>query len=165
MRSRMTTASVHQSRTNWQLYLAEYEMLHGSRDEAQRLASDALSRSAHTAHAAPTRWHTEGPRCVLIAEKPGPACGAAPKLGPAENSVGICANGTFCGRALPSAALSSQAHLRRLRLRFCPWGHLRTRSAGPRAWSRRRTRGAFAHPWWRLCNDRRIRCALVRQRA
>lgn len=41
MRSRMTTASVHQSRTNWQLYLAEYEMLHGSRDEAQRLASDA----------------------------------------------------------------------------------------------------------------------------
>lgn len=41
MRSRITTASVHQSRTNWQLYLAEYEMLHGSRDEAQRLASDA----------------------------------------------------------------------------------------------------------------------------
>lgn len=41
MRNRMTTASVHQSRTNWQLYLAEYEMLHGSRDEAQRLASDA----------------------------------------------------------------------------------------------------------------------------
>lgn len=81
MRSRMTTASVHQSRTNWQLYLAEYEMLHGSRDEAQRLASDA-SRSAHTAHAAPTRWHTEGPRCVLIAEKPGPACGAAPQAGP-----------------------------------------------------------------------------------
>lgn len=41
MRSRMTTASVHQSRANWQLYLAEYEMLHGSRDEARRLASDA----------------------------------------------------------------------------------------------------------------------------
>ena len=88
MRSRMTTASVHQSRTNWQLYLAEYEMLHGSRDEAQRLASDA-SLDPLT----PRMQHLRDG--VLIAEKPGPACGAAPKLGPAENSVGICANGTF----------------------------------------------------------------------
>ena len=31
----------HQQRANWQLYLAEYELLHGSADQAARLASDA----------------------------------------------------------------------------------------------------------------------------
>lgn len=41
MRERMTLADCHQQRANWQLYLAEYELLHGSRDEAGRLAADA----------------------------------------------------------------------------------------------------------------------------
>lgn len=40
MRERMTAADCHQQRANWQLYLAEYELLHGSADEAARLASD-----------------------------------------------------------------------------------------------------------------------------
>lgn len=40
MRERMMLATCHQQRANWQLYLAEYELLHGSADEAARLASD-----------------------------------------------------------------------------------------------------------------------------
>lgn len=41
MRERMALADCHQQRANWQLYLAEYELLHGSPGEAARLASDA----------------------------------------------------------------------------------------------------------------------------
>ena len=41
MRERMALADCHQQRANWQLYLAEYELLHGSAEEAARLASDA----------------------------------------------------------------------------------------------------------------------------
>ena len=41
MRERMALADCHQQRANWQLYLAEYELLHGSPEEAARLASDA----------------------------------------------------------------------------------------------------------------------------
>lgn len=41
MRERMALADCHQQRTNWQLYLAEYELLHGLPEEAARLASDA----------------------------------------------------------------------------------------------------------------------------
>lgn len=41
MRERMALADCHQQRANWQLYLAEYELLHGSADQAARLASDA----------------------------------------------------------------------------------------------------------------------------
>lgn len=41
MRERMALADSHQQRANWQLYLAEYELLHGSPEEAGRLASDA----------------------------------------------------------------------------------------------------------------------------
>lgn len=41
MRERMMLATCHQQRANWQLYLAEYELLHGSADQAARLASDA----------------------------------------------------------------------------------------------------------------------------
>lgn len=41
MRERMALADCHQQRANWQLYLAEYELLHGSSEEAARLASDA----------------------------------------------------------------------------------------------------------------------------
>ena len=41
MRERMAAADYHQQRANWQLYLAEYELLHGSPEEAARLASDA----------------------------------------------------------------------------------------------------------------------------
>lgn len=41
MRGRMMLATCHQQRANWQLYLAEYELLHGSADEAARLAADA----------------------------------------------------------------------------------------------------------------------------
>lgn len=41
MRERMAAADYHQQRANWQLYLAEYELLHGSPEEASRLASDA----------------------------------------------------------------------------------------------------------------------------
>lgn len=41
MRERMAAADCHQQRANWQLYLAEYELLHGSAEEAARLASDA----------------------------------------------------------------------------------------------------------------------------
>lgn len=40
MRERMALADCHQQRANWQLYLAEYELLHGSADEAVRLAGD-----------------------------------------------------------------------------------------------------------------------------
>lgn len=40
MRKRMAAADCHQQRANWQLYFAEYELLHGSPDEAARLASD-----------------------------------------------------------------------------------------------------------------------------
>ncbi len=40
MRERMMLATCHQQRENWQLYLAEYELLHGSAEEAARLASD-----------------------------------------------------------------------------------------------------------------------------
>ena len=40
MRERMAAADCHQQRANWQLYLAEYELLHGSADKAARLASD-----------------------------------------------------------------------------------------------------------------------------
>lgn len=40
MRERMALADCHQQRANWQLYLAEYELLHGSADEAARLAGD-----------------------------------------------------------------------------------------------------------------------------
>ena len=40
MRERMMLADCHQQRANWQLYLAEYELLHGSPEEAARLASD-----------------------------------------------------------------------------------------------------------------------------
>lgn len=40
MRGRMAEAGCHQQRANWQLYLAEYELLHGSRGEAARLVSD-----------------------------------------------------------------------------------------------------------------------------
>lgn len=40
MRERMMLADCHQQRANWQLYLAEYELLHGSPDPAARLASD-----------------------------------------------------------------------------------------------------------------------------
>lgn len=40
MRERMMLATCHQQRANWQLYLAEYELLHGSADEAACLASD-----------------------------------------------------------------------------------------------------------------------------
>ena len=42
MRERMALADYHQQRANWQLYLAEYELLHGSPEEAARLASDAF---------------------------------------------------------------------------------------------------------------------------
>lgn len=41
MRERMALADCHQQRANWQLYLAEYELLHGSPEEAARLAGDA----------------------------------------------------------------------------------------------------------------------------
>lgn len=41
MRERMALADCHQQRANWQLYLAEYELLHGSAEEAARLAADA----------------------------------------------------------------------------------------------------------------------------
>ena len=41
MRERMMLATCHQQRANWQLYLAEYELLHGSADQAARLAGDA----------------------------------------------------------------------------------------------------------------------------
>lgn len=41
MRERMAAADCHQQCANWQLYLAEYELLHGSPEEAARLASDA----------------------------------------------------------------------------------------------------------------------------
>ena len=41
MRERMALADCHQQRANWQLYLAEYELLHGLPEEAARLASDA----------------------------------------------------------------------------------------------------------------------------
>lgn len=41
MRERMALADCHQQRANWQLYLAGYELLHGSPEEAARLASDA----------------------------------------------------------------------------------------------------------------------------
>lgn len=40
MRERMAAADCHQQRANWQLYLAEYELLHGSADQAVRLAGD-----------------------------------------------------------------------------------------------------------------------------
>ena len=40
MRERMALADCHQQRANWQLYLAEYELLHGSADQAARLAGD-----------------------------------------------------------------------------------------------------------------------------
>ena len=40
MHERMMLATCHQQRANWQLYLAEYELLHGSADEAARLAND-----------------------------------------------------------------------------------------------------------------------------
>lgn len=40
MREHMVEADCHQQRANWQLCLAEYELLHGSRDEAARLATD-----------------------------------------------------------------------------------------------------------------------------
>ena len=40
MRERMALADRHQQRANWQLYLAEYELLHGSADQAARLAGD-----------------------------------------------------------------------------------------------------------------------------
>lgn len=40
MRERMMLATCHQQRENWQLYLAGYELLRGSADEAARLASD-----------------------------------------------------------------------------------------------------------------------------
>lgn len=40
MRERMMLADCHQQRANWQLYLAEYELLHGSPEETARLASD-----------------------------------------------------------------------------------------------------------------------------
>lgn len=40
MRERMMLADCHQQRANWQLYLAEYELLHGSPEEAARLVSD-----------------------------------------------------------------------------------------------------------------------------
>ena len=41
MRERTALADCHQQRANWQLYLDEYELLHGSPGEAARLASDA----------------------------------------------------------------------------------------------------------------------------
>lgn len=41
MRERMVLADCHQQRANWQLYLAEYELLHGSADQAARLADDS----------------------------------------------------------------------------------------------------------------------------
>lgn len=41
MRERMALADCHQQRANWQLLLAEYELLHGSSEEAERLAADA----------------------------------------------------------------------------------------------------------------------------
>lgn len=41
MRERMAAADCHQQRANWQLYLAEYELLHGSAEEAAHLAADA----------------------------------------------------------------------------------------------------------------------------
>ena len=41
MRERVALADCHQQRANWQLYLAEYELLHGVPNEARRLASDA----------------------------------------------------------------------------------------------------------------------------
>ena len=40
MHERMALADCHQQRANWQLYLAEYELLHGSPEEAARLAGD-----------------------------------------------------------------------------------------------------------------------------
>lgn len=40
MREHVVLASCHQQRANWQLYLAEYELLHGSAEEARRLAGD-----------------------------------------------------------------------------------------------------------------------------
>ena len=40
MRERMALADCHQQHANWQLYLAEYELLHGSPEEAARLAGD-----------------------------------------------------------------------------------------------------------------------------
>lgn len=40
MRERMMLADCHQQRANWQLYLAEYELVHGSPEEAARLAGD-----------------------------------------------------------------------------------------------------------------------------
>ncbi|MDY2777525.1 MAG: hypothetical protein SOU51_04030 [Collinsella sp.] len=40
MRDAMLRSEDHQRRVRWQLLLAEYEMLHGSRDEARRLAGD-----------------------------------------------------------------------------------------------------------------------------
>lgn len=41
MRERVALADCHQQRANWQLYLSEYELLHGVPNEARRLASDA----------------------------------------------------------------------------------------------------------------------------
>ncbi len=41
MRESMAAADCHQQRANWQLYLAEYELLHGSAEEAACLAADA----------------------------------------------------------------------------------------------------------------------------
>ena len=40
MRERMMLADCHQQRANWQLYLAEYELVHGSPEEAARLVGD-----------------------------------------------------------------------------------------------------------------------------
>lgn len=40
MRERMALADCHQQRANWQLYLAEYELLHGLPEEAARLVGD-----------------------------------------------------------------------------------------------------------------------------
>ena len=55
MRERVALADCHQQRANWQLYLAEYELLHGAPNEARRLASDASPRTAHAPHGAPAR--------------------------------------------------------------------------------------------------------------
>lgn len=41
IRERMAAADCRQQRANWQLYFAEYELLHGSPKEAARLATDA----------------------------------------------------------------------------------------------------------------------------
>ena len=55
MRERMALADCHQQRANWKLYLAEYELLHGSPEEAARLAGDPQHRAAHAPHGAPPR--------------------------------------------------------------------------------------------------------------